>query len=914
MDSFSATRDFTGVNADLGGTGTDQVRRLLQYVERKYGAACPMRTEAVRVRTAPSLITRSETFMLGIPSPRFAIRMAIDNPESGKLWGFVNLRRMARFVDEVSRSDFIHPPHMLGHPISWLKSRRWRTLLAKGSCVADGLFSVPERYLRPDWHILSAPRELAQAYGEDGLDRTIPYLKHIDFVGGGMCAHACCFMASALAYRSIATLHSIGDISYLASHRDGEDKPRSFTMTGLREQEILSYFDHSHSPLRASCQSDSFLSLSLRSQPPQQNSPAYTQLALAIKAYIRSGFPIIFPLDKGRMEGGGPEGIQPVNVYRRGGVTWIADRKCPARRIANRCHAVLAIGCREHAGTLDVLINDPAEMPFIEVSLLHLLHDRPYDSTASKPFSSLAPVHFLPIVPKKVHLPLLNEKRLAPGSKGTAKEGKWEVYSGLCSLADGIDLPDNPLRRPDDHFQRAYHLLAVGELTHEAIGLPGIHADSIAKQKESLVQAGWDPGHYIWVQKTARSYAIIWDAERAPPRRECHPVESERFLREAVVAIGTSTTSGLVWTNPKAPHNNAVSVPSQRQAIQTTTGGRERLRPSLITSFSGHTLKEMLTRWPKSAPACELYMFLYAHARDLLPDFRQQSLRDMGATAALRYLIWMCGNWVRMHPPAPRDWMPYWFTRDARQKHAASRQHLCVPLGRPQLSIRDWLASRSNDMDYIERVASAIAESFSMTNVPLTAVCTFMPGLTCNGSAHGRSVRALIFIHRLCAQLNRLTTIKSAIGTIVTAAGSVIQSVRWARGGSRRHLFSGRPITQAQLMPRQDAWDNLLRGLRSVYETTGSNILTAIELEPSSLSAVSCLSDLKHIARLVERDSVLRDKVGFNYDATHWSISAREHDARELDWLASDLLASKVYHAHISDSGRVTSPTYARPS
>ena len=79
----------------------------------------------------------------------------------------------------------------------------------KGSCIADSVFTPPA-VLAKGFNILTS--EFGSAYGEVQSIQGTPFVSHSPFLGG-MCAQACCFMASMLSLSSAKSVHGIAEIS-----------------------------------------------------------------------------------------------------------------------------------------------------------------------------------------------------------------------------------------------------------------------------------------------------------------------------------------------------------------------------------------------------------------------------------------------------------------------------------------------------------------------------------------------------------------------------------------------------------------------------------------------------------------------------------------------------------------------------
>ena len=173
------------------------------------GGERPNSNLAFSYRIRPSICTRSEAELIGVSSPRFAIRAYVDGSES-----IFNLRR----IDRLSQNTAMVRSHILRRWLYHLarffrmpnaqrfkhKPMSYRELFQKiqeSCCIADSLISPPKRLEKYSF----VTCELGLAYGEGKEIHGVPFLQHIG-LGGGLCAQAACFTCVALMNRCARSL------------------------------------------------------------------------------------------------------------------------------------------------------------------------------------------------------------------------------------------------------------------------------------------------------------------------------------------------------------------------------------------------------------------------------------------------------------------------------------------------------------------------------------------------------------------------------------------------------------------------------------------------------------------------------------------------------------------------------------
>jgi hypothetical protein len=246
-----------------------------------------------KFRIAPSIISRGEAELFGLSTPRFAIRVYLEHAE--RPLGFVNARRLATFASQVpSWAERLDEARVMTEVERNLKGRATANdLLRRNRCIADALLRAPKRFEK--WTMLQA--QLSRAYGEVCGEDTdwagTPFIRHISVSGGGLCAQATCFMATALLHRTARGVHGLADVTCLVSPDDLDELP----LTGLTSKQLSRYFSHEDVGLGAIWQQPQ-----INGNPPRE-----ITFRLALRAYLQSGMPIGSPgrgTKKGRCASG----------------------------------------------------------------------------------------------------------------------------------------------------------------------------------------------------------------------------------------------------------------------------------------------------------------------------------------------------------------------------------------------------------------------------------------------------------------------------------------------------------------------------------------------------------------------------------------------------------------------------------
>jgi hypothetical protein len=533
----------TQAQREIGVAGLNELRQLGQWL---FGAP-----PSFAYRYAPSIIARGEAELFGISIPRFAIRAYPKNGQGELVKGaFFNARRLETFGKHA------------GEHVA--------TVLRQESCLADCLVPLPRRLLDVGYQAIHAP--VSVAYGESrpaGPGQReppggTPFLRPIRMAGGGLCAQAICFMAATLLHDYARGVHSLPEITRMAR---GRHRPQ-LKISGLDLMHVARYLTeaglHARIQRGGNCGAH------------RSHHDAF-EFANALRAYVRSGMPVIVPVDLGRLRGEAPAAYRkevwgaenepgelseehawnPLEcVYARNfGKQWSAPRSRTPRR--SRTHAVILVGWRPESD--DFLLNDPACLPFLEASASELDAAGPYAPGLESP--RLRNQIFLPVTPPKARLLLHHWCRLPDIDRMVDEEhdhgATW--HHGLFFVLTTLQSPEgapaglprmHPVE-PDSAF-RDLTLMPASQLALAGFRTRDAEQDAIKPlgldcQERLRRDHRWKEDHWIWVQNT-RNSIWIFDAEQKLPASLANASADAQsgFLR-AIIHRAVSGNRWLTW-------------------------------------------------------------------------------------------------------------------------------------------------------------------------------------------------------------------------------------------------------------------------------------------------------------------------------------------------------------------------------
>lgn len=455
-------------------------------------------------RIAPSIIIRSELQIFGCSSPRFAYRIYF---KSGT--GFLNIRRFRLLKMGVrTRQVKDDTSHLM---LDEVGENEIRGILQdeSQSCIADCLLPVPPEYR--EFHLLTAI--LSDAYGEtlpkeSGPYAGTPFLKNV-ILGGGLCAQACCFMATAILHAHATGVHGLGEITALAN----SPRRRILSISDMNYPLMANYFaavalimteQNTHTHIHRG-------DLSLQEVE-------LMEFVQALKSYLLSGMPVVVPLDTGKLLG-----FHSLNkhatrdlersIYYKNGLDIDPEDLEGFDHTEPNNHCVILVGCQTSANPnrSKFLFNDPSYYPFMEATASDLLDACPY--AAASPHAARG--SFWSVTPDAVKMPLLDFKPLGsieylPGLKSISRMHRYsslrhdpnQTSHFLLAQLDGLATT----RYLDPLTTRTYQFPRVWPTMRERL-------EKISSTlKEKLY---WRGKHWVWLEIMQDS-VWMWDAEIEP--------------------------------------------------------------------------------------------------------------------------------------------------------------------------------------------------------------------------------------------------------------------------------------------------------------------------------------------------------------------------------------------------------------
>lgn len=436
--------------------------------------------------------------------------------------------------------------------------------------------------------------------------------------------------------------------------------------------------------------------------------------------------------------------------------------------------------------------------------------------------------------------------------------------------------------KPPPASEYDFFLVTASGINVDSLEITQDHAANVDKLRE-LVLTSAAPAHWLWVEKRGQ-YITVWDAEHVPDWNG-YTRDAYRFVvlwfnlfTAAHVAHNTPATQGDISQNSNC--RPVVNVDQSQDGIPLSLG--------MITSVVRGGISSHMSLWPPDNIYVELYAFLHDDACNILNKYLSPSLLSIGFEGCRQYLAVCIDNMFRkVRISRHRPWI----------KHS---DRLSYPAHLPRPSVRDWLAQHVADDNSRAMIVHKLLEIIKANGKSIKAICTFMPGLTAIGQSRNNSVSALQFILRMARDLNKASELCS-IDSIVVVGGSILDTIRIL---DRDRLVSpeqypSKIISFASRITKQEAQRRMLDSLSEVVSVVGDGPRIAIELESGLLSSVGTFDDLRSLASQINGHPHLDGRVGFNCDVAHWCISGIQPDgARDTS------VMSRVYHAHISDTGK----------
>lgn len=463
-------------------------------------------------RVAQSIITRSEVELFGVSSPRLATRVYLRGG------GFINYRRLRRLENNIPR----HANGSYGqrYPDGSI-DERYRNLDLKPKefpwgntnrnsivdSIADCILRAPLRLIEKyGFNFLKVNEEkLFQAYSET-LEKTEPPAIFTPFaqpsaMGGGQCAQASCFTATAILSHCSSSLCGIAEITAYAHPVECCE----FSISGLTQFKMNRYFESVG--LRMSVQStykDGVVSLL---EDERLN------LATSLRSYLNSNMPVIYPVDCRRMQDG--------KVYSENGL------KLKKTIVRKEPHVVTLVGFQKDLNYF--AFHDPAFLPYMTISITNLA-DVSCDRDDQIQLRDAGV--FMPVTPAEVRMPL-GWQRIQ-----TQDGGQFEPHIGLLTISSTLKKINRlgfPQKRSEQLSKMPFILAqklapenfdalfrTVEEKFHSKTWVDNLVNEANNLISEIKLKRKWQRDKWHWFE-IFYDGVLIWNAELSPPKKMPQP-------------------------------------------------------------------------------------------------------------------------------------------------------------------------------------------------------------------------------------------------------------------------------------------------------------------------------------------------------------------------------------------------------
>ncbi|WP_278467586.1 hypothetical protein [Gimesia maris] len=791
-------------------------------------------------RIAPSLVTRGESELLGVSTPRFACRCYLGSDGS-----FINARRLdlikrsicVRGEDSIKKTNHSHFAKISE---GYKRPDKVRKLVERQPCIADSLLKIPERLRSSNFKALNV--QLGMAYGEGESICATPFLQQMRLTG--MCAQATCQMAVLLCEKYAKAIHGAAEISAISSEKNAgktESDEILVNLSGMYPFAIAEYLSDERVGLNGKYE------LSTSTEKEQKGVVIKNKnFGVSLRSYLRSGFPVILPVDSGRLrEVPDKTGTAILETQSKKVPPEWMDKKEEKRKY----HAVIAIGYRTDRKD-NFLINDPGSLPFLEADLQQIISARPYKREGSLANDNLTTPSLISICPAKVKMPLLRQEvSSGPGTRKFHNDGLFEFAERITRQSPYLQLPHSV--PPLEHSAEEYFLVEIQEqcIVSDVQDLPekleqGIHflLDNAAPEN------GWywiQYKEHVGVAALKRS-VWLWDAESEPT----HCGFPEQIIDKYLVCVVKETETWEIVINSTPNHQQQTSqkanVVHQSESDENELGNAFNL--SVISSYHADGILQASKTWDQACggnTACELYCFMHSD----------------------RELILSLSEYEKDHDPDD--------------------------------SVVDFLANVYRNPDkskILNKFAKTICQLFPPQKRQIVALASFIPEVTASPDSKPskNSSDALAFLYLLAVKLKQLG--HKDLKCIEIVCGSRIESLALKKDADKD--FEANRISDAEAHKRLVSI--LCNVSREVAWGTRKNKkngpVFALEVEPGPMFAVRSASTLESISSMLLSTEELAGFVGINFDVSHFALC--EIDIRELPQFVID----QIVHTHISEN------------
>ena len=565
-------------DTSVGKNGARCTSELLTFL---YGGTPKL---SVIGRHAPSMEMRSECQLLGLSHPRFVHRLLITENK-----GFVDIRRLSLMADSVG-SFSSRPTYALADTLDDVKEDTApidaAALIRQSKPVAGALLAPPKRFADGTYRILQA--DLGEVLGEPGYGPGTPFLQHLPF-GGGMCAQACMSMACLLQHQWANNICGVSELTVLARRNLGLNG-FEIRVSGLNATNVTSVLN------------SQFIGLAATHEALPQIPGAEDCFRLALRSYLLSAVPLIFPCDLNELH----KQLYPIN-----------NLAVPSTEEPHLHHAVLLVGCSLLSNNDTVIVNDPSRYPFLNAPLNLLRQCTPF-VPAGRELESLISVRA-----GMVKVPLLDEYECQPDETTQSQSFGVDKFVfkkrgllSMCLLLRGLSSKRVPTDWLDSsHLPanigdfRLFHIDSIidGAADFESFLRDEPENDSACLPIRRAAISGTSFPQWVWIQTrrhhpdhNVKTSIWVWDA-----------TDADNLARLDYTGNASSPHPNLILcmaTHHDTPLVTYFSKWDDPLSTSSSLGVGTQL--AILSSFSANGLIHAHVNMPSEVKCSELYMLM----------------------------------------------------------------------------------------------------------------------------------------------------------------------------------------------------------------------------------------------------------------------------------------------------------------
>lgn len=780
-------------------------------------------------RYAQSLVSRIDAQLLGVSSPRFALR-GRHYTNSGDCLGFINYRRS--YLLKRTAKWFASPKEVISN-----KNRKISPdvdKIQKGFPLpytrGDGIVALPRQF-RKDYYVIE--KKFCGEFGECKKTEIVgtPFVGYCTVTGS--CVPAVSFIATMLLKDyGITAVHSLPEV---ARKINASEFPDHVVIETTSMEQIAKYFEG----INLSAQVQRFPYYGDNYDDKKQKK----KYAVALRSYIKSGMPVLLPVDAYRLHGKAPSPSYKDSVYERNTSGAVYLELDVGRALKANPHAIIIVGCAKQPNGLDFIIHDPKYLPFLKADIGQLWDTRCYENDEN--FVLCKEMLFLPVLPKEVRLPLYGAcfpKTVLGVSE--MSERYFTLAQSYPQWFHEIVLDSNLPAEMGNGIVEECRILQIKDIQSVLDRQVPVVRRTTNILRE--VKKYFLPDHWVWLQWFGNN-VLIWDAELPPP------ANSNFFTGEALKMYLVAVID-LIEDKIKFAHG----------MISLSTDNSEHL----VCGVADLCSKKLSSLAIIASVSTDVDSAEYGKLKTLP--------RDIGVD-------------------------PYAFMKNSlgRVVEIAKKQKFQFS---PEFDVAEASAVEvMSALAYADQVIPVIGawikKEFSARKI--RSVATFIPEImSVDEERRKNGWRALIFVGRL---LYELVKDSREPGYLELVVGGRCQGV-WP--GIDDH---GQEVLVTNYLNDNQQTQYLgecLKKLANDGTKILEKVYLAIEVEPGELFAYGnqggIVQLVKDIAEFEKRNEIPKNRIGLNLDISHWMLLFP--GGVPSDFLQEEnLVYRRIIHAHVTD-------------